>query len=84
MAAADDKVGHVRAYLEYFRDMGVHEFYRNETLEPVELPAVLAEVRAVAAPVEEKSVPQGLKPDATRSGFGTAEAVPLSLSLIHI
>lgn len=50
MAAADDKVGDVRAYLEYFRDMGVHEFYHNETLEPVELPAVLQSVAAAEAP----------------------------------
>ncbi len=48
MAASDDKVGHVRAYLEYFRDMGVHEFYRNETLEPMELPTVLESVAASA------------------------------------
>ena len=39
MAAANDRTEHVRAYLEYFRDMGVHEFYRNETLGAVELPA---------------------------------------------
>ncbi len=50
MAAADDKVGDVRAYLEYFRDMGVHEFYRNETLEPVDLPSVLQSVAAAEAP----------------------------------
>src|SRR5579863_4879190 len=51
MAVADDKMTHVRAYLEYFRDMGVHDFYRNETLEAVELPvAVEAEtIAAVAA-----------------------------------
>ena len=41
MAVSDDKVGHVRAYLGYFRDMGVQEFYRNETLEPMELPAAV-------------------------------------------
>jgi len=35
MAAANDRTEHVRAYLEYFRDMGVHEFYRNETLGPM-------------------------------------------------
>ena len=58
MAVADDKVGHVRAYLEYFRDMGVHDFYRNETLEAVELPvAVEAEVRAVVAAEPAKVVP---------------------------
>jgi DNA polymerase len=27
----------VRAYLEYFRDMGVHDFYRNATLEAAEV-----------------------------------------------
>lgn len=48
MAVSDDKVGHVRAYLEYFRDMGVHEFYRNETLEPMELPAVVEPAVAVS------------------------------------
>ena len=58
MAVADDKVGHVRAYLEYFRDMGVHDFYRNETLEAVELPAAVeAEVRAVVAAEPAKVVP---------------------------
>lgn len=51
MAVAEDKVAHVRAYLDYFRDMGVHEFYRNETLEAVELPVV--EVQAAAAVVAE-------------------------------
>jgi uracil-DNA glycosylase family 4 len=45
MTAANDRTEHVRAYLEYFRDMGVHEFYRNETLGAVELPP---EVEAVA------------------------------------
>jgi DNA polymerase len=53
MAVADDKVEHVRAYLEYFRDMGVHEFYRNETLEAVELSAS-AEAEPVAAIVAER------------------------------
>ncbi len=30
----NDGVERVRAYLEYFRDLGVHEFYRNGTLAP--------------------------------------------------
>ena len=68
MAVSDDKVGRVRAYLEYFRDMGVHEFYRNETLEAVELPVVEAAV----------SVSPGLKPDARGENYGTGEPVPLS------
>jgi len=40
MAVAEDRTERVRAYLEYFRDMGVHDFYRNEAaaLEVVELP----------------------------------------------
>jgi uracil-DNA glycosylase family 4 len=50
MAVADDRTEHVRAYLEYFRDMGVQEFYRNETLGAVELP-VEVEAAAVEEPV---------------------------------
>jgi len=48
MAVASDRTEHVRAYLEYFRDMGVHEFYRNETLAAAELP-VAVEDEPVAA-----------------------------------
>ena len=78
MAVADDKVGHVRAYLEYFRDLGVHDFYRNETLEAVELPvAIAAEARVAAAAVED-SAPPGLKADVAGGGYGTGEPVPFS------
>jgi uracil-DNA glycosylase len=71
MAAADDKVGRVRAYLEYFRDMGVHDFYRNETLEAVELsaavesevrPLVAAEARKVELTVAPATVLETLTP----------------------
>ena len=57
MALENDKVDRVRAYLEYFRDMGVHEFYRNSTLPPVEVAAglpmeeIAAEPPAVRIPV---------------------------------
>ena len=54
MAAADDKVDHVRAYLEYFRDLGVHEFYRNDTLEAVE-PSAATEAEPVAAVVAQRA-----------------------------
>jgi uracil-DNA glycosylase family 4 len=50
MAVANDRMEHVRAYLEYFRDIGVHEFYRNQTLTAVDLPV---EVHAQAAVVAE-------------------------------
>jgi uracil-DNA glycosylase family 4 len=39
MAVAEDRTAHVRAYLEYFRDLGVHEFYRSGTLAAVEAAA---------------------------------------------
>ena len=82
MAVADDKAGHVRAYLEYFRDMGVHDFYRNETLEAVELPAqVEAEVRTVVAAAED-SVPPGVKADVVGGGHGTGEPAPLSRTVL--
>ena len=59
MAVSDDKVAHVRAYLEYFRDMGVHDFYRNETLEPMEPPAIVETIAAVASKrVEAESRPE--------------------------
>jgi DNA polymerase len=57
----------VRAYVEYFRDMGVHDFYRNGeavtlTLEP-EIAAVAEPVRTVsaarvAAPAAVSTVPE--------------------------
>ena len=78
MAVSDDKVRHVRAYLEYFRDMGVHEFYRNETLEAVELPEAEASVVAAVVARAEESVPQRLKPDSVSGPYGTHEGVPLS------
>jgi DNA polymerase len=73
MAVTDDKAGHVRAYLEYFRDMGVHDFYRNETLAPAEIP----EAAAVVVSDIDLSVPQRLKPDSVGSRYGTDEPVPL-------
>ena len=53
MAVVEDRTAQVRAYLDYFRDMGVHDFYRNETLGAAELPvevAIEAEPVALAAP----------------------------------
>jgi hypothetical protein len=85
MAAADDRTEHVRAYLEYFRDMGVHEFYRNETLGPVELSAAADNEIAVAEAIAaaDESVPQRLKPDSRVEIYGAAEAVPLSKTSVH-
>jgi DNA polymerase len=47
---ANDSVERVRAYLEYFRDMGVQDFYRNGTLQPAEIQAVEAAAAAPVAP----------------------------------
>ena len=54
MAVEDQRTAHVRAYLEYFRDMGVHEFYRNDALPGYVAEAV--EIEAVAEPEVELSV----------------------------
>ena len=39
----EEAIGPVRAYLEYFRDMGVYEFYRNGEPRGVELAVAEAE-----------------------------------------
>ena len=62
MAVAEDRAAQVRAYLEYFRDMGVHDFYRNGTgvalialeqeLMPVELTAPPVTVAEALSPTE--------------------------------
>ncbi len=77
MAAANDRTEHVRAYLEYFRDMGVHEFYRNETLEAAELPAEVETVAESVSPGRPKAEALGYQPDAQRESYGTGEPVPL-------
>ena len=72
MAIADEKVGHVRAYLEYFRDMGVHDFYRSGALEAVE-----AEIEP--EPVEAAPVTLSVPPVAV------AEALtPLELNIASL
>ena len=58
MAVEQQGLAEVRAYLEYFRDIGVHEFYRSGSLvelsdlEPVVEAVSLVAVAAEAAPVE--------------------------------
>jgi DNA polymerase len=57
----------VRTYLEYFRDMGVYEFYRNGEPAGLALSAPAAEIPAPvpepAAPVSVRNlVPEGLQP----------------------
>jgi DNA polymerase len=69
MAAVEDRTAQVRAYLEYFRDMGVHDFYRNATLEPADVtvqpeptapePVVLEPVVLAVPPI---SVAEALSP----------------------
>ena len=55
MAAADDRTEHARDYLDYFRDLGVHEFYWRDAssaphaAEVVEL-AEAVEAEALSAP----------------------------------
>jgi DNA polymerase len=63
MAVEDDRTAQVRAYLEYFRDMGVHDFYRGgdgvaletqavEEAVPVALSAPPVSVVASLTPME--------------------------------
>jgi len=49
MAVEADGLDRVRAYLEYFRDLGVHEFYRNEALAPAALEVAVVSPAAVVA-----------------------------------
>jgi hypothetical protein len=60
MAVANQAHAQLRAYLEYFRDMGVYDFYRNgeptELVETVEETAVAVEVEVVEPAVAARSV----------------------------
>lgn len=55
MAAEPQPHEHVRAWLEYFRDLGVYDFYRNG--EPVEQEALAAVEAAPLAEVEPAALP---------------------------
>ena len=70
----------LRAYVEYFRDLGIHEFYRNgEPLAAEEIAALLGTSAVAAAPVAEPvasrpaaSVAPKPAPLATASPFGSS------------
>jgi DNA polymerase len=69
MAVEADGIERVRAYLEYFRDLGVHEFYRNGTLAPAAIEeAVQPAVAVVSQPVVE-SAPVLLPETAAQAGL---------------
>ncbi len=55
---ADDARQQLRAYVEYFRDMGVHDFYRNGEPVAVESPATVVTTHAerVAVPLAAATV----------------------------
>ncbi len=57
MAAENQTHAQVRAYLEYFRDLGVYDFYRNG--EPAEQELVAA---PEAAPMPERAAPEPVLP----------------------
>ncbi len=67
MAAATQPTTPARAYLEYFRDLGVHDFYRNqdpgnwEAATPPAPPLVPAPPLLPAQPPQPRS-PQRLRP----------------------
>jgi DNA polymerase len=72
MAVAEDRVAQVRAYLEYFRDMGVHDFYRNGS--PVDVA------------VEEDPAPEAVTPvTLLEEPIEVAEALsPLELNIAKL
>ena len=76
MAVANDNVERVRAYLEYFRDIGVHDFYRNETL-----PSEIREIEAVAvqAPVAPRVIVESA-PIIPPQGLPQAALIPVPVS----
>ena len=77
MAGANDNVERVRAYLEYFRDMGVHDFYRNDTLEPAEMRGLEA---AVAEPPVAPRVIVETAPIIPPRGLPQAALIPIPVS----
>jgi len=57
---AGDAEQQLRAYVEYFRDMGIHDFYRRGepvAIEPVETSAAVTTASAEPLPVASKPVP---------------------------
>jgi uracil-DNA glycosylase len=77
MAVANDNVERLRAYLEYFRDMGVHDFYRNGTLEPAEMRGLEAAV--AEAPVAPRVIVE-TAPIIPPPGLPQAALIPVPIS----
>src|SRR5215831_12907496 len=74
----------LRAYVEYFRDMGVRDFYRRgEPVvadEPVALVEAAAAVPSAKEPVQHVVVQQDVKVDLFRPDFAGAKAPSPSIS----
>ena len=86
MAVEEQKLTQVRAYLEYFRDMGVYDFYRDSNavaaLTELEVPEVDTAVVMSAAPEPVRESTHVL-PDTSASIFVLAEpaiAKPISFN----
>jgi uracil-DNA glycosylase family 4 len=77
---AEDAQKQLRAYVEYFRDIGVYDFYR--TGEPGELtwPVEAAEALSEAVPVVAQSIPSPAVPAPARKILIEPLAAPLSAS----
>lgn len=86
MAPATDQL---RAYVEYLRDMGIHDLYRQgEPLAPEALAALLAEFVPAPNPIVQKSAPAAKpaapatrpaperRPEASASPFAPPTSVP--------
>jgi DNA polymerase len=71
----------VRAYLEYFRDMGVHEFYRSGALAPLDVAEPVGEVEPAEIPAAAAPMPMSqpsVVPPASASLVGMGKLISLT------
>ena len=77
MAVEGQKTEQVRAYLEYFRDMGIYEFYTNQDLSGLDLISVASTPQAAASSV----APPQLAPEGPPLTHLPARPTPLQQNL---
>jgi uracil-DNA glycosylase family 4 len=76
---ASDTEQPIRAYLEYFRDLGVHDFYRRDVVWDGSV-ATLAEMRPNVAPAMEDESPDGI----AEHPAATPAAVPVDREPVRV
>ncbi len=80
MAAAEDRTAQVRAYLEYFREMGVHDFYRSGTLAAADA----AEIAIAASAISPEPLPLPAEPAVVLTAAPITVAESLSPAELNI